>query len=841
MHTGAHPDDEDSALLARLARGDHARVVVPGAQPGRGRAEHHRRRALRSAGCNPHRGTAAGAAHRRRGPAVHAHGGLRLQQDARGGCAVWGEEIVLDDMVRAIRAYRPLVVDFPVQRHAERWPRPPSAGRLPDADRGRARGRSVGVSRRIAATGCGPWRVRKVYVGEGFRPADRRRPGAARRDRRRRSAPRAFLLRAGHGRPQPAPITAAGHARAPWATVERPATAPGRGTVLAEALVAPMFSGIDTSIAGIPSLAGAPAGTLAAELASRADCGRARPGGIPAADSVEHAAVDSRRARGGAPCKRRRADRSACDEAVREELAFRLDAKERDFVDAAVRASGVVVDALAADETVAPGESLNVSIKTFFPAVAQVRVVSARLAAPETWRVAAATAVTSPGGRGRGAPETARHEAAFSVAVPADATPTEPYWLTTARQGALFTWPDDAPKGQPFGAPPLEAVVDTAIGTSTITVRRPVEFRTADPIRGELRRRVDVVPAISVAVDTSLAIVPISSASTRRDIIVEAENLSRSGVQGTLRVRVPAGWSVKPAEAPFVLPRAGERASARFAVTVPARAAAGRYNLESDRVRQGIDYTSTATTIAYPHIQTHRLYTRAVTGRRGARPPHFTAQGRLHRGHGRRGRERHPPDGTPRHAARCGHAGDGDLSQFDTIVVGIRAAEVRPDFVANHRRLMQFVENGGALIVQYQPPDYASQGLPPFPAEVGTRITDETARVTLLQPEHRVFTSPNRIVPVRLGRLGAGAIGQQLGDLRSAVCAARRGAGSWRAGAARRPAPRRGGTRRLRVYVVRMVPPAAGRRSRSLSALRESARARQSERPVAFRAGTPVV
>jgi hypothetical protein len=88
----------------------------------------------------------------------------------------------------------------------------------------------------------------------------------------------------------------------------------------------------------------------------------------------------------------------------------------------------------------------------------------------------------------------------------------------------------------------------------------------------------------------------------------------------------------------------------------------------------------------------------------------------------------------------------GDLSQFNTIVVGIRAAEVRPDFIANHRRLMQYAERGGALIVQYQPPEYATQGLPPFRAEVGTRITDETAEVTLLQPGHPVFTTPNRIV-----------------------------------------------------------------------------------------------
>src|SRR5581483_3314194 len=86
-----------------------------------------------------------------------------------------------------------------------------------------------------------------------------------------------------------------------------------------------------------------------------------------------------------------------------------------------------------------------------------------------------------------------------------------------------------------------------------------------------------------------------------------------------------------------------------------------------------------------------------------------------------------------------------DLSRFDTIVVGIRASEARPDFVANHKRLLQWVETGGAPIVQYQQPDYVNRQLPPFPARVGARVTDEGAPVTILAPAAPVFTTPNRI------------------------------------------------------------------------------------------------
>jgi hypothetical protein len=77
----------------------------------------------------------------------------------------------------------------------------------------------------------------------------------------------------------------------------------------------------------------------------------------------------------------------------------------------------------------------------------------------------------------------------------------------------------------------------------------------------------------------------------------------------------------------------------------------------------------------------------------------------------------------------------------------VRASEARPDFVANTARLLQFVKDGGTLIVQYQQPDYTNRKLAPFPAEGQNRVIDETAPVKILQPEHPAFTFPNRIVP----------------------------------------------------------------------------------------------
>jgi hypothetical protein len=91
----------------------------------------------------------------------------------------------------------------------------------------------------------------------------------------------------------------------------------------------------------------------------------------------------------------------------------------------------------------------------------------------------------------------------------------------------------------------------------------------------------------------------------------------------------------------------------------------------------------------------------------------------------------------------------GDLSRFDTIVVGIRASEANPNFVANNGRVLDYVRRGGTLIVQYQQAEYANRNLPPFPAMPPTaanpRVTDETAPVRMLVPTHPAFTFPNQI------------------------------------------------------------------------------------------------
>ena len=91
----------------------------------------------------------------------------------------------------------------------------------------------------------------------------------------------------------------------------------------------------------------------------------------------------------------------------------------------------------------------------------------------------------------------------------------------------------------------------------------------------------------------------------------------------------------------------------------------------------------------------------------------------------------------------------GDLSNFDAIVVGVRAYELRPELTGANKRLLDYVSAGGTLVVQYNR-DFVWDKLQPapYPAKIGSpnpRVTDETAEVKFLQPNDPLLNFPNKI------------------------------------------------------------------------------------------------
>jgi LmbE family N-acetylglucosaminyl deacetylase len=744
LHTGAHPDDEDSSFLARMARGDHARAAYLSLNRGEGGQNIIGTELFDALGVI--RTEELLQARRLDGAEQFFtrsfdYGFSKTRAEA---AAKWDEQAVLGDMVRVIRAFRPFVVyarfsGTPQDGHGQHQ----MAGYLtPLAFKAAA---DAAQFPEQIAEGLRPWQAKKLYRGAGFRPDPANQPT---------TEIQTGVLDAALGRSY-AEIAAEGrsqHKSQEMGGIEPMGPAASGLILLSPAPSAnaarerSVFEGLDVSLPGLAVVAGLPAGSLRAELAAIETAARQA---LTTYQPLEPARIVPPLASGLSATRAARRGLQAL-EAPRDAKAdadFLLAVKERDFADALVRAAGVVVDPLSEAETVTPGSSFTVAARTFLADPALVKITGTALRAPAGWTVALAPPPANPTGGGPpGRREVPSAETRYAVTVATDAALTQPYFLHEPRRGDMYQWPVSGERTMPFDAPLLTTEVSAEIGGVAVTITRPVQYRFGDRVRGELRREVNVVPAVTVGVDSRLLIVPTGSTANTQRVVVRATNLTDRAIRGVLRLRLPQGWTAEPAEAPLALAQ-GENGAGSFVVRAPARRAAGTVDIIAEAVVDGVAYTRDLQTIAYPHIQTHRLYSPAAVKVQVFDLKVAAVKVGYIMGSG---------DQVPDALRRLGldvtlvdpeMLSSGDLSRFDTIVVGVRASEARPDFVANAGRLRDYMERGGTLIVQYQQTDYVTRGLPPFPVKVegNPRVTDETAAVKILVPRHPVFTFPNTI------------------------------------------------------------------------------------------------
>lgn len=422
-------------------------------------------------------------------------------------------------------------------------------------------------------------------------------------------------------------------------------------------------------------------------------------------------------------------------------------AKKEQLVHAITSVAGIEVDALSDSETVVPGESFFVAVKTYSPLKRGVTVKEIRLVAPDQWTVSSAeTPKTNTAAFV--SREVAAASAFFNVAVPRDWRATQPYWLAEPRDGDMFRLPGDSSiRILPVGPPLVYAAVTLEVLGTLISVSRPVEFRFADDIRGEIRRNINVVPNVTVEMDQPLMIASYSTKPQVKTVVMTVTNHSRKPVTGvaSLNINAPTEWKYTASSKAFDIKRTGEKAAILFEVTIPPRTPAGNYQIAGNAMVGEAMATSTMHTIAYPHIQTHRFYRRAETKVTVIDLKTAPVKVGYIAGSGDRVPEAIRQMGFDLGMISERELATGRLSRFDAIVVGIRAYQVRPDVVANNERLLNYVREGGTLIVQYQLPGYAQAGLTPFPTQMGPRVSDENAPIRILTPDHPMLNFPNKI------------------------------------------------------------------------------------------------
>ncbi|HVF30314.1 MAG TPA: PIG-L family deacetylase [Pyrinomonadaceae bacterium] len=409
-------------------------------------------------------------------------------------------------------------------------------------------------------------------------------------------------------------------------------------------------------------------------------------------------------------------------------------------VDAILRASGTRIDVLADRDTVVPGESFPVSVKMFQPEPEEVKIVDVSFTLPSEKASEPAAGPQTPFRR-----EVANFAGYFTLKIPPKVLMTQPYWLMAPRTGELFDI-GGISATEPFQYEAAVARITCEVSGKRFTIDQPVEYRFADDIRGEIRRVLNVVPKITVGMDKNLLIVSTRASERVRDVSVTIRNNSTGPVTGKVSLSIPAGWTATPADAEFSMARRGESTSVRFGISIPRSVTVGSFAIKAEAVIGDEKFSQSMQTISYEHIQTHRIYRPAKVDVKIIDVQTPSAKVGYVRGSGDRVPEAIEQLGLDVEEIDDAMLAAGDLSRFQTIVIGIRAYQVRPALVSNNQRLLDFVKRGGSMVVQYQlPPTYSQINMLPFPAQMGPRVADENAPVTILDPSHLLMSYPNKL------------------------------------------------------------------------------------------------
>jgi hypothetical protein len=336
------------------------------------------------------------------------------------------------------------------------------------------------------------------------------------------------------------------------------------------------------------------------------------------------------------------------------------------------------------------------------------------------------------------------------VQIPDDQPYSQPYWLEQLKKGDVYTVTRQQLLGLPENPPVLRARFRIRLDTQSIELARPVLHRYVDRVRGELTRPLAIVPPVALRLSGTTFVFP---GSEGKKIDVQAiANTPKAA--GEVRLEAPPGWLLKPGARKFQQAEAGEEAVLPFEISPPARTTDEKATLHASAALPGKNISLGMVVISYSHIQTQTVFQPATADLVHAEIRTLARKVGYIMGAG---------DEVPDALRQLGcdvtplgaqDLATGDLSQFDAIVTGVRAYNVRGDLRANQQRLLDYVKAGGTLVVQYNVLEggflagnpRALDKLGPYPIRIThDRVTDEAAPVTFPDPDSPLLKSPNRI------------------------------------------------------------------------------------------------
>jgi LmbE family N-acetylglucosaminyl deacetylase len=756
MHTTAHPDDEHGGVLAMLSRGQGARVSLLTLTRGESGDNAIGSELFDALGLMRTEELLVadryyGVDRQYFGTVVDYGFSKRLDE----ALEKWGKEHVLRDVVGIIRSERPLVLIARFQGNQRDGHGNHAAAGLVTQDAFKLAGDPAVFPEQVAA-GLRPWQPLKLYMG-GVRESEdwtiRVDPGEY--DPVLGDSYQSFARlglsfqrsqNSGRFSPQPGPSVSY------YKRLQSFVDAPAKEKTF--------FDGIDVTVPGMYRTLRKTAPAEAERL-------------LTAIDREIQAAFDTFKfndpsAAASALARALAATRAALAQLGADpDVGFMLGVKERQIADAIHAALGISLTATAqpagipdatgafnagppAMPAVVPGQSFEV--RTVFTNRGRLEVKGPRFGV-ESKDIKSDWAIAGLGAPSEAAAPNRPIVRKLSVTLPENATLTRPHFSRATIQEARYIVADESQRYRPSSESPLDVLARYEVNGVPVEIRSPVTRLDANLPYGYDTRVLAVVPAIALTLTPANVVVPIRQAqgkalTTKTKVTVEVLNNRGEKSDGTLTLKVPAGWRVTPASQPFHFSRAGERALYAFDIGIPSLENQ-EYRIEAVASSGGREYREGYSTIRHRDLETRYLYRDAVASVRGIDVK--IAPGL------KVGYVMGVGDDVPSGLAQIGvdvtllseqDLATGNLSRFDTVITGTRAYAVREDLKTYNHRLLEYVKGGGNLIVLYNTQEFVPNLYAPYPAKLtagAEEVSEEDSPVEILAPNDRVLTTPNRI------------------------------------------------------------------------------------------------
>ncbi|SMG15361.1 GlcNAc-PI de-N-acetylase [Marivirga sericea] len=333
----------------------------------------------------------------------------------------------------------------------------------------------------------------------------------------------------------------------------------------------------------------------------------------------------------------------------------------------------------------------------------------------------------------------------FEVRIPTDFPYSNPYWLNDPSSNGLYKVEDQKLIGKAENEPAIEAEVTLNVNGNDLTFNTPLKYKSSDRINGEIIQPFYIIPPLSIEFAEEVSI--FTTKDQQKEISIKIKAL-QDDISGRLELELPKGWRTNMKENDLRFENLVKNSSKNFKINITAGENQGKFDLKAYVSVEGKPIDKSVQEIQYDHIpnqviirDAQQKLVLADVQIKGDKIGYIEGAG----------------DAVDEALLAMGYTVDfidiekigvAELKNYDAIIAGIRAYNVNSSLQVHYGKMNEYMKSGGVYLVQYN----TTYSLPdtdfwPYPLQLSRdRITVEEAALEFISPEHPALNYPNKIM-----------------------------------------------------------------------------------------------